>query len=93
MRDNWRTFRKDGMKPGFRRAANGKPSNLGEREWLLARTAAFKNVVGDWESLMKRRELDAKKVTHIEPNVIKADGGTSRHACRRRKKRKVFPEP
>ena len=77
LRDNWRTFRKDGMRPGFRRAANGKPSNLGEREWLLARTAAFKNVVGDWESLMKRRELDAKKVTHIEPNVIKADGGKS----------------
>ena len=77
LRDTWRTFRKYGMRPGFRRAANGKPSNLGEREWLLARTAAFKNVVGDWESLMKRRELDAKKVTHIEPNVIKADGGTS----------------
>lgn len=75
LRDNWRTFRKDGMRPGFRRAANGKPSNLGEREWLLARTAAFKDVAGDWESLMKRRELDAAEEIYIVPNVIKADGG------------------
>ena len=38
------------MKEGYMLAPNGKPTNLTERQWIMVRTANFKNWFGDWEN-------------------------------------------
>jgi hypothetical protein len=38
------------------KAPNGKDSNLGEADWLLARTDGFKERFGDWE--LKYKEVN-----------------------------------
>ena len=37
-------------KPGWKKAPNGKPTNLTERQWVQVRTENFKRWFGDWQS-------------------------------------------
>ncbi len=56
------------MKAGWMKAPNGRPTNLGERQWLQVRTPSFKAWFGDWEN----DPANASKVLdeNGEPKVV-----------------------
>ncbi|MDR1897275.1 MAG: hypothetical protein LBR10_10850, partial [Prevotellaceae bacterium] len=52
----------------FMKAPNGQPTNLNERQWLQARTEAFKKWFGDWENDPKNASKVVDK--NGEPLVV-----------------------
>jgi len=54
----------------WRKAPNGKDSNLNEFQWLQVRTQAFKKWFGDWEKKFRIEKLKDSKPIEITGNEI-----------------------
>ena len=70
--EEMRRIREKALADGtFMKAPNGKPTNLNERQWLQARTDAFKRRFGDWEKAARIEKLKKSKSVKITGKEIK----------------------
>ena len=54
----------------FRKAPNGRESNLNDKQWVEVRTEPFKEYFGDWELAQRAKEISELKPEHIDTNNL-----------------------